>query len=214
MHGGTQMKRIHDSLLLVAALVCSLMIPLSAQAQSAEPVAPTAGSSDTGSANRRHGDVQNIGNRNVTGRICGVFPNQISLEKEIALGQQIATEFEQTVKLLKDPVITEYIDRLGQNLVRHSDAKVPFHFKVVDSDDANVFAFPGGFLYVNKGLILEAESESELAGVMAHAIAHVCARHATRLQSMKHYLQIDYPTGICRECNFSNCYPEQLEPGY
>ena len=105
----------------------------------------------------------------------------------------MATELEQTVKLLKDPVITEYIDRLGQNLVRHSDAKVPFHFKVVDSDDADVFDLPGGFLYVNKGLILEAESESELAGVMAHAIAHVCARHATQLQSMKHYLQITTP---------------------
>jgi hypothetical protein len=96
------MKRIHDSLLLVVALVCSIMIPLSAQAQSAEPVASTAGSSDTGSPNRRHGDVQNIGNRIVTGRIWGILPNQVSLEKEIALGQQMATELEQTVKLLKD----------------------------------------------------------------------------------------------------------------
>jgi beta-barrel assembly-enhancing protease len=184
------MKRIHDSLLLVPALVCSIMIPLSAQAQSADPVAATAGSSDTGSTIRHRADVQNIGNRNITAKIWGVFPNQVSLEKEIALGQQTATELEQTVKLLKDPVITEYIDRLGQNLVRHSDAKIPFHFKVVDSDDADVSALPGGFLYVNKGLILEAESESELAGIMAHAIAHVCARHTTQLQSMKQYLQI------------------------
>ena len=106
------------------------------------------------------------------------------------LGQQMAIEFEHTIKLLKDPAITEYTDHLGQNLVRHSDAKVPFHIKVIDADDADAFALPGGFLYVNKGLILEAESESELAGVMAHAIAHVCARHATRLRSVKQYLQI------------------------
>jgi beta-barrel assembly-enhancing protease len=184
------MKRIHDSLFLVAALVCSIMIPLSAQAQSAGSDTVTAGSSDKGITVRRHGDVQNIGNRNITGRIWGVLPNQMSLEKEIVLGQQMATESEQTVKLLKDPAITEYIDRLGQNLVRHSDAKVPFHIKVVDSDDADVSALPGGFLYVNKGLILESESESELAGVMAHAIAHVCARHATQLQSMKQYMQV------------------------
>jgi predicted Zn-dependent protease len=187
------MKRIHDFLLLAAALVCSIMIPLSAQAQSGEPVTSTAGSSDTGSTNRRHGDVQNIGNRNIAGRIWGVLPNEISLEQEIALGQQMATNLEQTVKLLKDPVITEYIDRLGQNLVKHSDAKVPFHIKVVDADDANALGLPGGFLYVNKGLILEAENESELAGVMAHAIAHVCARHATRQQSMKHYRQMAIP---------------------
>jgi len=184
------MKKIQDSLLLVAAAVCCIMIPLSAQAQSAESIAVTAGSSDTGSTNRRHGDVQNIGNRNVSGRIWGIFPNQVSLEKEIALGQQMATELDQTVKLLKDPVITEYIDRLGQNLVKHSDAKVPFHIKVVDTDEASAIAFPGGFLYVNKGLILEAESESELAGVMAHEIAHVCARHTTQQQSMKQYLQL------------------------
>ena len=193
------MTRIHDYLLLVAALVCTTMIALSAQAQSAGPVVVTAGSSDSGSINRRHGDVENIGNRNVSGRIFGILPNQVSLEEETALGQQMATEFEQTVKLLKDPVITEYIDRLGQNLVRHSDAKVPFHIKVVDADAADILVLPGGFLYVNKGLILEAESESELAGVMAHGIAHVCARHATRLQSMNQYLQLSNPTVSARE---------------
>jgi beta-barrel assembly-enhancing protease len=185
------MKGIHDSWLLVAVLVCSIMIPFSAQAQSAGPIAGTA--SGTGATNRRHPDVQNIGNRNISEKIWGILPNKVSLEKEIALGQKMAAEYEKTVRLLKDPVITEYIDRLGQNLVRHSDAKVPFHFKVVDLDEADISALPGGFPYVNRGLIVEAESESELAGVMAHAIAHVCARHATRLQSMKQYLQIVTP---------------------
>jgi predicted Zn-dependent protease len=184
------MKRIQVSLLLIAALACSIIIPPSAQAQSPEPIAPTAGSTDTGKTKLRHGDVQNIGNRDVSGRIYGVLPNEFSLEKEIALGLQMATEFEQTVQLVEDSVITEYIARLGQNLVRHSDSKIPFHIKVLNAIDANAFGLPGGFLYVNNGLILEAESESELAGVMAHAIAHVCARHATRLLSMKQYLQI------------------------
>jgi predicted Zn-dependent protease len=168
----------------LVAFVCSIMIPFSVQAQSG----------NTGNTIFYHGDVQNIGNRNVAGRIFGILPNVVPLEKETALGQQMATEFEQTVKLLEDPVITEYIDRLGQNLVKHSDAKIPFHIKVVDANAADVLALPGGFLYVNKGLILEADSESELAGGMAHGIAHVCARHATRLQSKQQYLQLSNST--------------------
>ena len=139
---------------------------------------------------RRHGDVDKIGNRDITGRIWGVFPNFVSLDKEIQMGQQVASEFEQTAKLIEDPVITEYVDRVGQNLVKHSDAKVPFHIKVVDTDEVNAFAFPGGFFYVNKGLILAAENESELAGVMAHEISHVTARHATARMSKAQILQL------------------------
>jgi len=105
-----------------------------------------------------------------------------SQEKEIAIGRQLAMEFEQQAKLLDDPVITEYVNRVGQNIVLHSDAKIPFTIKVVDSDEVNAFALPGGFFYVNKGLILAADNESELAGVMAHEIAHVAARHAMENQ--------------------------------
>jgi len=141
-------------------------------------------------SDRRHGDVENIGNRDITGRIWGLFPNFVSLEKEIALGQQVASEFEQTAKLVDDPVISDYVNRIGQNIVKHSDAKVPFQIKVVDTDEVNAFAFPGGFFYVNKGLILAAENEAELAGVMAHEIAHVCARHATARMSKAQILQI------------------------
>src|SRR5688572_11282532 len=101
-----------------------------------------------------------------------------SQEKEIAIGRQLAMEFEQQAKLVDDPLITEYVNRVGQNLVLHSDAKIPFTIKVVDADDVNAFALPGGFFYVNRGLILAADNESELAGVMAHEIAHVAARHA------------------------------------
>ncbi len=141
-------------------------------------------------SDRKHGDVENIGNRDITGRVWGIFPNFVSLEKEIQIGQQVAAEFEQTAKLIEDPVVCDYIDRVGQNLVKHSDAKVPFHIKVVDTDEVNAFAFPGGFFYVNKGLILAADNESELAGVMAHEISHVAARHATQRMTKGYVLQI------------------------
>ncbi len=120
-------------------------------------------------------DVEAIGNRNV-----GKGVNLFSLEREIALGKQLAQEVERSSKLIDDPVVTEYVNRVGQNLVRNSDARVPFTIKVIDSDEVNAFALPGGFFYVNSGLILRAQEESELAGVMAHEISHVCARHGTK----------------------------------
>jgi len=89
-------------------------------------------------------------------------------------------EVERGAKLVTDPVVTEYVNRIGQNLVRNSDARVPFTIKVLDTDEVNAFALPGGFFYVNSGLILAADDEAELAGVMAHEIAHVAARHATK----------------------------------
>ncbi|MBA2341459.1 MAG: M48 family metalloprotease [Pyrinomonadaceae bacterium] len=120
-------------------------------------------------------DPSLIGRRKInTGIIAGMSG---SLQKEIAMGRQIAAEVEKQVKLVDDPVITEYVNRVGQNIVLHSDAKVPFTIKVVDTDEPNAFALPGGFFYVNRGLILMADNESELAGVMAHEIAHVAARH-------------------------------------
>ena len=120
-------------------------------------------------------DVNAIGNRGV-----GKGVNFYSLEKEIALGKSLAQEVERSSKLINDPVVTEYVNRVGQNLVRNSDAKVPFTIKVIDSDQINAFALPGGFFYVNSGLILAADSEAELAGVMGHEISHVAARHGTR----------------------------------
>ena len=120
-------------------------------------------------------DPEEIGNRDV-----GKGVNFYSLEKEIALGKQLAQEVERQAKIIDDPVIAEYVNRVGQNLVRNSDAKVPFTIKVLDSEEVNAFALPGGFFFVNSGLMLKAESEAELAGVMAHEIAHVAARHGTR----------------------------------
>ena len=120
-------------------------------------------------------DVNSIGNRNV-----GTGVNLFSLQREIAMGKEAAMEVEKTAKMINDPVVTEYVNRVGQNLVRNSDAKVPFTIKVIDSDEINAFALPGGFFYVNSGLILRADEEAELAGVMGHEIAHVAARHATK----------------------------------
>ena len=123
-------------------------------------------------------DVSMIGRRNV-----GKGMDFYSPEKEIALGRQLANDVENSVHLINDPVVTEYVNRIGQQLVRNSDAKIPFQIKVIDDDEVNAFALPGGFFYVNTGLILAADNEAGLAGVMAHEIAHVAARHATKNQS-------------------------------
>ena len=123
-------------------------------------------------------DVDAVGNRNVgCGRGVG---NWYSIEKQVAMGRSYAQQIEAQIKLVNDPVITEYVNRIGQNLVRNSDAQVPFTIKVIDSDVVNAMALPGGFFYVNSGLILAADEEAEMAGVMAHEIAHVAACHAAR----------------------------------
>jgi beta-barrel assembly-enhancing protease len=126
-------------------------------------------------AKDKKNDPEEIGNRDV-----GKGVNFYSLEKEIGLGKQLAQEVERQAKIVDDPVIAEYVNRVGQNLVRNSDAKVPFTIKVLDSEEVNAFALPGGFFFVNSGLILKADTEAELAGVMSHEIAHVAARHGTR----------------------------------
>src|SRR6266480_3617414 len=120
-------------------------------------------------------DPDEIGNRGV-----GKGVNFYSLEKEIALGKQLAQEVERQAKIVDDPVIAEYVNRVGQNLVRNSDAHVPFTIKVIDAEEINAFALPGGFFFVNTGVLINADTEAEMAGVMAHEIAHVAARHGTR----------------------------------
>ena len=120
-------------------------------------------------------DPDEIGNRDV-----GKGINFYSIEKEIALGKQMAQEVERQAKIVDDPIIAEYVNRIGQNLVRNSDAKVPFTIKVIDAEEINAFALPGGFFFVNTGILLNADNEAEMAGVMAHEIAHVAARHGTR----------------------------------
>jgi len=162
---------------LSLALLIAVPYPALAQQQREKESQAKADSKekDKDKNKKKNSDLDNIGNRNINkGNL-----NFISLEKEVALGRQLAAEIERQVKLVEDPTITEYVNRVGQNLVRNSDAKVPFTIKVVESDEINAFALPGGFFYVNSGLILAADDESELAGVMAHEIAHVAARHGT-----------------------------------
>ena len=127
-------------------------------------------------------DPRLIGKRNINKGI--LIPKLAGgLDKEVSLGRQLAAEVERQAKFIDDPVITEYINRVGQNVVLHSDSKIPFTIKVIDSDEVNAFALPGGYFFVNKGLILAADNEAEVAGVMAHEIAHVAARHAMENQA-------------------------------
>ena len=160
--GGMTMKHVRSALVMTLLLLSAATLV-----------------SQRALAKDKDSDVDAIGQRDINNHQI----NFISLDKEIALGKQLAAEVEKTSKLITDPVITEYVNRIGQNLVRNSDAKVPFTIKVIDSDEVNAFALPGGFFYVNSGLILEADEEAELAGVMAHEIAHVAARHGTEQYS-------------------------------
>ncbi|HJQ22917.1 MAG TPA: M48 family metallopeptidase [Blastocatellia bacterium] len=138
------------------------------------------------------GDKDNpllIGKRNINKGSIDFY----SLEREVKLGRQLAAEVDRTAKFVTDPVINEYVNRIGQNIVLHSDAKVPFTIKVIDSMDVNAFALPGGFLYVNSGVLLAADDEAEVAGVMAHEIGHVAARHGVEQASkgvLAQYLSI------------------------
>jgi beta-barrel assembly-enhancing protease len=132
-------------------------------------------------------DVNAVGNRDIGARGMG---NWYSTESEIKMGKGYSMEVEKSTKFITDPVVTEYVNRIGQNIVKNSDCKVPFTIKVIDSDEVNAMALPGGFFYVNSGLILAADEEAELAGVMAHETAHVCAHHAAREQTRANYAQI------------------------
>lgn len=150
-----------------------------------QPDAPTEPGSKPGVKGGSEADVNAIGNRKV-----GHGLDMYSMEHEIALGKQLAQEVDRVSKFITDPVVTEYVNRVGQNLVRNSDAQVPFTIKVIDSDVVNAFALPGGFFYVNSGVVLRADEESEMAGVMAHEIAHVCARHGTRNATKANIMQM------------------------
>jgi predicted Zn-dependent protease len=159
--------------LLLGCLLSSL--PMAAQVE--QPVGPQTPEGQKAKHDGSKDDIHAIGSRKIGKTGLG---NWYSLEEEIGMGREYSKAVEATARLVEDPVVTEFTNRIGQNLVRNSDAKVPFSIKVIDSDEINAFALPGGFLYVNSGLILAAQDEAELAGIMAHEIAHVAARHATR----------------------------------
>jgi hypothetical protein len=132
-------------------------------------------------------DVSAVGTRDIGARGVG---NWYSTESEIKMGKSYAAMIEKSTKFITDPVVVEYVNRVGQNIVKNSDCKVPFTIKVIDSDEINAMALPGGFFYVNSGLVLAADEEAELAGVMAHETAHVCAHHAAREMTRANYAQL------------------------
>ena len=132
-------------------------------------------------------DVSAVGNRDIGARGMG---NWYSTDTEIKMGKMYSMEIEKSTRFITDPVVTEYVNRIGQNIVKNSDCKVPFTIKIIDSDEINAMALPGGFFYVNSGLILNADEEAEMAGVMAHEVAHVCAHHAVREQTRMNYAQL------------------------
>jgi predicted Zn-dependent protease len=161
---------LKSSISLVLALFLAVPFPAFPQDNDTQQK-----NSDTQQKKGSKHDPDDIGDRNVSGKV-----NFYSLEKEIALGKQLAQQVERQSKVVNDPVVSEYVNRIGQNLVRNSDAKVPFTIKVIEDPAVNAFALPGGFFFVQTGLVLKADTEAELAGVMAHEIAHVAARHGTR----------------------------------
>src|ERR1700733_7656574 len=163
---------------------------------SATPPGPSAASTPPGPATDQTmpgvkqgsvDDVNAVGTRDIGGRGMG---NWYSTETEIRMGKSYAMQLEKSVKFINDPTVTEYVNRIAQNLVKNSDAKVPFTIKVIDSDEVNAMALPGGFMYVNSGLILTADDEAEMAGVIAHEISHVAAHHAVREQTRMNYAQL------------------------
>jgi hypothetical protein len=154
---------------------------------------PTPAPAGSGKPLSEKEDPRLIGKRNINKGFIAHMSG--GLDKEVALGRQLAAEVDREAKFIDDPVITEYVNRVGQNIVLHSDAKVPFTIKVIDSDEVNAFALPGGFFYVNKGLILAADNEAEMAGVMAHEIGHVAARHAMENQTKGMFAQIGLIAG-------------------
>jgi len=196
-------SRIFTALILLSSLaVGSIASFAQTTASSQAPASSTASSKDTkqkipattSSSNKTlsvNEDPNMIGKRNINKGIIAKMSG--STEKEVRLGRELAAEVDRQAKFVDDPIITEYVNRVGQNIVLHSDAKIPFTIKVIDSDEVNAFALPGGFFYVNKGLLLAADNEAEVAGVMAHEIAHVAARHAVENQtkaSLMEYLAI------------------------
>jgi predicted Zn-dependent protease len=161
-----------------------------AASTSTPPIGSPQASSDPSMPGVKQGsidDVNAVGTRDIGGRGMG---NWYSTETEIRMGKSYAMQLEKSVKFINDPTVTEYVNRIAQNLVKNSDAKVPFTIKVIDSDEVNAMALPGGFMYVNSGLILTADDEAEMAGVIAHEIGHVAAHHVVREQTRMNYAQL------------------------
>jgi predicted Zn-dependent protease len=191
LHSGQQLSR-------ALALLCVIIFTPRVLAQNQDHGCPSSSSSSSGSCDNSDrtmpgvktgsmDDVNAVGRRKIGGRGLG---NWYSGRTEVEWGNQIAAQVLRTAKIVHDPVVDEYVNRIGQNIVRNSDAKIPFTIKVIDTDEINAFALPGGYFFVNSGLILAADNEAQLAGVMAHEIAHVAAHHQAREMTRMHYADL------------------------
>jgi beta-barrel assembly-enhancing protease len=161
--------------------------PANSPSPASTPPSPTTDQTMPGVKPGSIDDVNAVGTRDIGGRGLG---NWYSTDTEIGMGKAYATQLAKSVKFVDDPIVNEYVNRIAQNLVKNSDAKVPFTIKVIDSDEVNAMALPGGFMFVNSGLILTADDEAEMAGVIAHEISHVAAHHAVREQTRMNYAQL------------------------
>lgn len=130
-------------------------------------------------------NITAIGHRRITHAT-----NLYSLEREKQLGKALSEEVERTSKLLTDPAITEYVDRVAQTVAKNSDARMPITVRVIDSDSVDAFTLPGGYQYVSRGLLLRLAGEGELASVLARGIAHTALRSSTTLATRADILQI------------------------
>lgn len=192
------MKRLFSTMSIILVLMLSANATVLAQQTQKKAANQKQATTSKSTQSKRplatNEDPEKIGQRNINkGPISWM---SMSISREVALGRQIAAEVDRQAKFVDDPIITEYVNRVGQNIVNHSDARVPFTIKVIDSDEMNAFALPGGFFYVNRGLILAADNEAELAGVMAHEIAHVAARHAVEMLAKANLAQYGMIAGI------------------
>ncbi len=158
---------------------------------------------------RRFGDVEKIGNRLISEKNPGFFPT----DKESTIGDTFASEFDVSARLVNDTSATDLINRIGQNLATHSDLNIPYHFKILDSDGMDVLAFLGGRIYVTKGIILTAGNEAELAGAMAHGIAHVAARHSVRVMDREMALHVVQVIRVIIDWHWSSMAPVRVAPG-
>ncbi|HEV2424380.1 MAG TPA: M48 family metalloprotease [Terriglobia bacterium] len=123
---------------------------------------------------RRWGDVKDIGFRQI----------QKGQKDDIKIGQDALRQMKLAglmPKEVEDKAVVDYVKRIGENLAAHSDLQVPLNITILDSKEINAFAFPGGYLFLERGLLEAVDNESELAGVMAHEMSHVVARHGKRL---------------------------------
>ena len=141
--------------------------------------------SASASAGDKKKDPNQIGDRNVSKGL-----NFYSLAQELALGKQLAIEVQRETKIVDDPILSEYINRLGQNLVRNSDVTFPVSFQLIEGDEINAFTLPGGYIFINTALVELSGNEAELASALAHELGHAAARHATRQASRDRLMNI------------------------